>query len=72
VRELKLKLPPEVSPQEATILLAAALFERGMLSLGQAAELAGHSKRAFMELLGKYSVPVFDCHPEELTAEIGD
>ena len=70
--ELKLKLPPEVSAEEATVLLAATLYERGTLSLGQAAELAGHSKRAFMELLGKYSVPVFDYPPEELAGEIGD
>jgi predicted HTH domain antitoxin len=70
--ELTLRLPPEVSPEEAAVLLAAKLFERGTLSLGQAAELAGYSKRAFMELLGKYSVAVFDYPPEKLAEEIGD
>jgi len=70
--ELTLRLPPEVSPEEAAVLLAAKLYERGTLSLGQAAELAGYSKRAFMEVLGKYSVPVFDYPPEELAQEIGD
>lgn len=54
------------------MLLAAKLYERGTLSLGQAAELAGYSKRAFMEVLGKYSVPLFDYPAEELADEIRD
>lgn len=70
--ELTLRLPPEVSPEEARILLAAKLYERGTLSLGQAAELARHSRPAFMELLGRYSVPVFDYPVEELAQDIGD
>ena len=41
------------------MLLAAKLYERGILSAGQAAEVAGLSKRAFIELLGKYGVSVF-------------
>lgn len=69
--QLTLRLPPEVSPEEATVLLAAKLYERGILSLGQAGELAGYSKRAFMELLGKYSVAVFDYPAEDLGGEIG-
>jgi predicted HTH domain antitoxin len=70
--ELKLHLPPEVSPEEAMVLLAAKLYERGTLSLGQAAEFAGYSRRAFMELLDRYEVPVFDHPPEELAGEIED
>ena len=38
----------------------------------QAADLAGYSKRAFIEVLGKYSVAVFDYPPDELAHEIGD
>lgn len=68
--ELRLQLPPEVSPEEATVLLAAKLYERGTLSLGQAAQLAGYSRRAFMELLGKYGVSVFNYPAEELAEEI--
>lgn len=70
--ELKLHLPPEVSPEEAMVLLAAKLYERGTLSLGQAAEFAGYSKRAFMELLDRYEVPIFDHPAEELAGEIED
>jgi predicted HTH domain antitoxin len=42
------------------------------LSLGQAAELAGYSKRTFMELLANYDVSVFNYTEEELTKEILD
>lgn len=70
--ELKLHLPPEVSPEEATVLLAAKLYERGTLSLGQAAEFAGYSRRTFMEILDRYEVPIFDHPSEDLAGEIED
>lgn len=68
--QLKVDLPPEVPEAEARLLLMAKLYETGRLSLGQAARLAGYSKRAFMELLGKAGVPVFDHPPEDLRAEV--
>ena len=60
-RELTIKLPPSVqlSSFEVTMILAARLYERGIPSAGQAAEMAGLSKSAFIELLGKYGVSVF-------------
>lgn len=69
VSELKVLLPPEVPVEEARLLLMVKLFETGRLSLGQAARLAGYSKRAFMELLGKLGVAVFDYPPEDLREE---
>ncbi|NCO43603.1 MAG: hypothetical protein COZ06_17655 [Armatimonadetes bacterium CG_4_10_14_3_um_filter_66_18] len=68
--ELTMELPPEVSVGEARLLLAAKLFQIGRLSLGQAAKLAGHSKAAFMELLGKHDIPVFDYPAHELRDEV--
>ncbi len=67
--ELKVLLPPEVPVEEARLLLMVKLFETGRLSLGQAARLAGYSKRAFMELLGKLGVAVFDYPPKDLQEE---
>jgi Uncharacterized small protein len=64
--KLQIELPPEISEGEARLLLAFKLYELGRLSLGQAARLAGYSKRAFMELLGRYGVPVIAYPPEEL------
>lgn len=68
--ELQVQLPPDVNSEEAKLMLAIKLFETGRLSLGQAARLGGYSKRAFMELLGKYGVPVFDYSPMDLEQEM--
>jgi len=67
--DLKLDLPPEVTEEEARFLLAIKLYEMGKLSLGQAAKLAGYSKRTFLELLGRHGVPVFAYSPKELQEE---
>ena len=39
--------------------LAAHLYDKGILSSGQAADLAGISKREFIETVGQYGVSVF-------------
>ena len=71
MNQLQVDLPPEIEVEEARLLLSMKLFETGQLTLGQASNLAGHSKRAFMELLGKRSVEVFNYPPADLEAEIG-
>ena len=68
--ELRVTLPFSLSEDEARLLLAVKLYEVRKISLGQAAKLAGFSKRAFMDVLGRYHVPVFDYAPEELQDEI--
>lgn len=60
----------DLDDREAAMLLATRLYEQGKLSLGQAAELAGYSKRTFMELLGRYNVPIFNYDPSELANDI--
>ncbi len=50
----------ELDKDEASMLFASNLYEKGKLSLGQAAEMAGLTKRTFMELLSKYGVSVFN------------
>lgn len=69
--QLNVDLPPEVSADEARLLLAMNLFETGRLSLGQAAQMADYSKQAFMEILSKAGIPVFDYPADELQDEIG-
>lgn len=69
--EMKVNLPPNLSEDEARILFAIKLFEVGKVTLGQAAKLAGFSKRAFIEILGRYKVPVYNYSPEELREELG-
>jgi predicted HTH domain antitoxin len=48
-----------VSDFEVKMIVAAKLFELGKLSSGQAAEMAGLSKRAFLDVVGNYGVSVF-------------
>jgi predicted HTH domain antitoxin len=64
-------IPPSVTEGEARLYLAMKLFEIGRLSCGQAAELAGYSKRTFMELLGRYGVAVMDYPVGELQDDLG-
>lgn len=68
--ELRVELPPDVPVEEAKLLLMVKLFEVGHLSMGKAAELSGYSVRAFMDLLGKLGVPVFNYPPEDLDREV--
>lgn len=56
----------ELDGREAKLLLASRLYEKGKLSLGQAADMAGLSKRAFMEILADYDVPVFNYPADEI------
>ncbi len=71
MQTLQIQLPDFVviDTQEITMLLAAKLYEQGRLSLGQAAQLAGLSKRTFMELLGKYGVSVFNYPADEIAED---
>ncbi len=72
MRTLILEFPDTVNinEQEAKSLLAAKLFENGTLSLGQAADLAGYSKRTFMELLSKYEVSIFNYPASDLEKDV--
>jgi predicted HTH domain antitoxin len=68
---MNVKLPENLSEDEVRLLLALKLYETGKVSLGQAAKLSGFSKRAFMEVLGRHHIPVFDYSPSELKEESG-
>lgn len=69
--ELTLDLPSNMTKDEAQTLLAVKLFETERVSLGQAARIAGYSKRAFIEILGKHGIPVINYSPDELREELG-
>lgn len=70
MKTLTLQIPDNLDEKETQTLLAAKLYENGSLSLGQAAELAGYSKRTFMELLGNYNVSVFEYSERELEKDL--
>ena len=68
--ELAVELPFNVSHDEARLALAVRLFEKGRISLGQAAKLAGFSKRAFIDVLGREGIPVVNYPAAELAEEM--
>ena len=70
--QLSVELPATLAIEEARVLLAIKLYEAERVSLGQAAKIAGFSKRAFMEILGRHQIPVFRYSPEDLRKELGE
>jgi predicted HTH domain antitoxin len=68
MQTLQIQLPDFISieAREIQLLLASKLYERGILSVGQAAQMAGLSKRTFMELLGDYQVSVLNYPAEDI------
>lgn len=59
MKTLTLQLPDSVDEKDVKMQLAAQLFEKGIMSSGQAAELVGISKREFIETVGQYGVSIF-------------
>lgn len=72
MKTLTLNIPDslDLNEKEAKTSMAANLYQMGKLSLGQAADLAGYSKRAFMEVIGNYGVSVFNYSESDLENDI--
>lgn len=60
----------ELDDNEVAMLVATRLYEQGRLSLGQAAELVGLTKRTFAELLGCYNVSIFNHPASDLARDV--
>lgn len=56
---------------ETVRFIAAKLYESGKLSLGQASEMAGLSKRTFAELLSDYGVLLLNYPASEMLSDAG-
>jgi len=74
MRTITLQMPDSLGMdnQEVAILVANRLYEQGKLSLGQAAEVAGLTKRAFAELLGTYQVSIFNYPASDLSKDVAN
>ena len=60
----------DLDDKEVAMLVATRLYEQGKLSLGQAAELVGLTKRTFAELLGRYNVSIFNYPASDLSRDV--
>jgi predicted HTH domain antitoxin len=74
MKTLTLNIPDslDVDNKDLAMMVAAQLYEQGKLSLGQAADVAGLTKRTFIELLGKYNVSVFNFPASDLSSDIAN
>lgn len=74
MRKIELNIPDSVDKNDSELIMhiAAKLYEDGTLSSGQAAELAGLSKKSFIEIVGKYGVSVFSSSLDDLDSEIAN
>jgi predicted HTH domain antitoxin len=57
---------------DLALYVASKMYEDGLLSAGQASEMAGVSKRTFIELMGKYGVSVFSTSVDDLRSDINN
>ena len=74
MKTLTLNLPDtlDIDEKQIAMLVATRLYEQGRLSLGQAAEVAGLTKRTFAELLGGYDVSIFNFPASDLSKDVAN
>jgi predicted HTH domain antitoxin len=74
MRTIQIKIPDEIDLNDFdfSMMIAAKLYEEKKLSLGQAAKVAGLSKKTFIEILGKYGVSIFSNSIEDLHSDISN
>jgi predicted HTH domain antitoxin len=72
MKTLQIHLPDNIDENEVTLILAVQLYDKGKLSLGQAAELMDMDKETFMEQLGKYDVSLFGETIEDIKRDLGN
>ncbi len=74
MRTVQLQIPDDVDLRDYdfSMIVAAKLYEEGKLFSGQAAQIAGLSKRAFIEILGRYGVSIFSTSIEDLHSDFAN
>jgi hypothetical protein len=74
MRSITLNIPDteKLSTFDVSVYLASKLYADEVLSAGQAAVVANLSKRAFIELMGKYDVSVFSAKVDDLLDDIAN
>lgn len=72
MKTLTIDLPDmlDLDEFEAKMLLSGQLYEKGKVTLGQAAQIVGISKRAYMEIMGRFGFSLFNYSVEELKQEL--
>lgn len=74
MKTLTINLPEAVESEEFELkmLLAGQLYERGKVTLGQAADIVGISKVTFIEIMGRFGFSMFGDSIEDLKVDISN
>jgi predicted HTH domain antitoxin len=74
MNKIILNIPENINMKtfDFSVYVASKMYEDGLVSAGQASEIAGLSKRAFIELLGKYGVSLFSQSVDDSDKDIAN
>jgi predicted HTH domain antitoxin len=74
MKTLTINLPDnlDIEEFEAKMLFAGQLYEKGKVTMGQAAAIVGISKRSFMEIMGRFGFSVFNYSVDDLKQELAN
>jgi len=69
-----LNIPESINMKafDFSVYVASKMYEDGLVSAGQAAEIVDISKRAFIEIMGRYGVSLFSQSVDELEKDIAN
>ncbi|MFP4368995.1 MAG: UPF0175 family protein [Candidatus Kapaibacterium sp.] len=72
MKALTVKIPENIDEFDIKMIIASQLFAKGLVSSGQAAEIAGISKRQFLEKVGEFEISIFGESPEDIERIINE
>ena len=74
MKTLTLSVPDnfEIDNKEALLMIASKMYEQGKLSLGQAADVAGLTKKAFTEILNNYNISIFNYPASDIENDVAN
>lgn len=74
MRTIQIKIPDDINlnDYDFSMIITAKLYEDTKLSSGQAAQIVGLSKWAFIEILEKYGISVFSDSISDLHFDIAN
>lgn len=74
MKTIQINVPDNVdlNDSEAKMLLATGLYEKGKLTAGQAAQMAGLTKRTFLEILKEYDQNYINHAVSDIASDISN
>lgn len=70
MNQVTIELPDDIQPLDAKLELAFALYRKGRVTQGQAADIAGYTRRTFIELMMKHGEALSNITLEDFEKEM--